>query len=100
MSWHKSIGKALREIRFVVSNLSQSDSPSAQFIRKNYTPIKQEHPNFPFIVRECQGVDDFVVFQYDFGVERKQLLRGLGVQDIEQLVEKHVAQAKTINSTL
>jgi NADH dehydrogenase (ubiquinone) 1 alpha subcomplex subunit 2 len=100
MSWQKSIGKALREIRFVVSNLSQADSPTTQFIRQNYTPIKKEHPSFPFIVRECQGVDDFVVFQYDFGVERKQMLKGLDAQQIEQVVEQHVSQAKAINSTL
>jgi NADH dehydrogenase (ubiquinone) 1 alpha subcomplex subunit 2 len=100
MSWQNVIGKALREIRFVVTNLNQAESPAAQFIRKNYTQVKQNSPNFAFVVRECEGIDEFVVFQYDYGKERKHLIKGLSVGEIENLVESHINQAKTINSTL
>lgn len=48
--------KALKELRF---HLSQSDAASnglRQFLTKNYTSLKASNPNIPILIREAQHV--------------------------------------------
>ena len=38
------------------------------------------------MVRECEGVDEFMVVRYDYGVEKKELLNNKSVSDIENMI--------------
>lgn len=34
------------------------------FIGNNYLNLKEKNPSFPFIVRECEGADPYVIARY------------------------------------
>jgi NADH dehydrogenase (ubiquinone) 1 alpha subcomplex subunit 2 len=56
----------------------------------NYVAVKQENPNFPFIIRECSGADALLVARYSrsrltlgYGVEKKEYLTNMTKDEIE-----------------
>ena len=100
MSWQRNLVKSLRELRFVVSPTNKGATGTYQFINSALPEIHRVSPDFPVIVRECEGVDDSVMFRYDYGIEKKVILNGLDAGEIERVVDEHVKNAKRINSTL
>ncbi len=34
------------------------------FVAKNYWDIKKQNPNFPFLVRECENADPYIIARY------------------------------------
>jgi len=34
------------------------------FVANNYFPVKEQHPYFPFLVRECEEADPIIVARY------------------------------------
>ena len=100
MSWQKNLAKSLRELRFVISPTNKHISGAYQFINSVVPDIYKTSPEFPVIVRECEGVDDFVLFKYDYGIEKRVGINGLDAGEIEKIVQEHVKNAKKINSTM
>ncbi len=100
MSWQKSLVKSLRELRFVISPTNKGTSGAYQFVTSAIPDIHKVSADFPVIVRECEGIDDFVLFRYDYGIEKRVNINGLNAAEIEKIVEEHVKNAKKINSTL
>ena len=35
-----------------------------QFVNKNYLDVKNNFPDFLFLIRECEGVDPYVIARY------------------------------------
>lgn len=67
MSWVKQLSKSLQEIRLIIS--PQTNPNSLQFAQKYVPLIRKDTNNFPFLVRECEGVDEHIIFRYKYGVE-------------------------------
>ena len=54
-----------------------------KFILNNYHNIKEVNPNLPFIVRECEEADPYIIARYRYGIEKKALIANLNEQEIE-----------------
>ena len=67
MSWIPKLSKSLKEIRLIIS--PQSSNSAYSFAQKFVPQIRDTEPSFPFIVRECEGVDETIIFGYKYGVE-------------------------------
>lgn len=65
------IGKNLVELRMVIKPILKSGDSVGDFVKKNISLVWQNFPKFPFIVWECAGVSDHIIFCYKFGVEKK-----------------------------
>lgn len=50
---------------------------------ENYLSVKQSNPDFPFIVRECEGADPYVIARYSFGVEKTALVDNLNQKEVQ-----------------
>mmetsp|Transcript_25176 Transcript_25176/g.22203 ORF Transcript_25176/g.22203 Transcript_25176/m.22203 type:complete len:84 (-) Transcript_25176:191-442(-) len=83
MSWKNTIGKQLKEIRFVFCQNSERSQGMRNFIATNYFDVKKESPYFPFIVRECEDADPTIIARYRFGVEKKAHTDNLSASEIE-----------------
>jgi NADH dehydrogenase (ubiquinone) 1 alpha subcomplex subunit 2 len=70
MSWKAGLSK-IRELRFVMCQISEHSAGVRNFVDKNYFDAKKASPNLPFIVRECANAIPTITARYDFGVERK-----------------------------
>ena len=97
MSWKKSLGNVLKEVRFIIA---PKKSGAYNFINNYKADINKNFPNFPFVIRECEGIDDFVVMRYNYGVERKENINDLTMKQIEDIFENSVNDANKVNSTL
>jgi len=81
MSWTSLITKNLRELRFILCQTNDRSSGMRfcalifiifpeisfafrNFITNNYLKLKEKNPEFPFIVRECEGADPYVIARY------------------------------------
>ena len=101
MSWNTKINKALKELRFVVSSPGNQNSEGARlFLKKHYAPTLAANPDFRFVIRECEGVDSFALFRYDFGIEKKIPIDNLSADEIETVVAEKVKGAELVNSSL
>mmetsp|Transcript_12698 Transcript_12698/g.21383 ORF Transcript_12698/g.21383 Transcript_12698/m.21383 type:complete len:101 (-) Transcript_12698:78-380(-) len=100
MSYRAQLSKSIRELRFVMCQQSPASAGARQFIKQNYSDLKQLNPNFPLIVRECQGAQPNVMARYDFGVERRVYLNGLTEAEVDKAVGELVDQAAEVNSRL
>lgn len=98
MSWHRALASKIRELRLVCCQTSPHSEGVRAFISKNYTQVKAQAPEFPFIVRECENAIPLVVARYDFGVEKKVCVEGFSEKDVNQAVEDLIKQADSINS--
>ncbi|WZZ84629.1 hypothetical protein YC2023_113208 [Brassica napus] len=102
MAWRGNISKSLKELRIL---LCQSSPASAStrfystlppfifrtFVEKNYKELKSLNPKFPFLIRECSGIQPQMWARYDMGVERCVNLDGMSetqfLKSLEDLVK-------------
>ena len=95
--WKKTLGKVLKEVRFIIA---PKKSGAYNFINNHKADINKNFPNLPFVIRECEGIDDFVVMRYNYGVEKKEFINNLTMKEIENIFENSVNKAPKVNSTL
>ena len=100
MSYKQNLGKAVRELRFVMCQSHSASAGARQFVSKNYLPIKESNPSLPFIVRECNGAQPTVMARYNFGVERRVYLNNMSESEVNAVVEDLANQADQINSSI
>ncbi|KAM3141928.1 hypothetical protein pb186bvf_006014 [Paramecium bursaria] len=100
MSWVKQLGKGVKELRFIVCQTSDRSAGARSYILKNYWQWKEQQPDFPFIVRECEEVDPYILVRYRFGVEKKAFISNLDEQELEQVVSQLVGEAQKVNATI
>jgi NADH dehydrogenase (ubiquinone) 1 alpha subcomplex subunit 2 len=70
------------------------------YVANNYWDIKNQNPTLPFIVRECEEADPYIIARYQYGIEKKALLANLNEKEIDKVVQDLVEQAKKINTSL
>ena len=100
MSWQRTIGSKVRELRVVCCQKSEASAGARNFVKGNYLSVMAEHPEFLFIVRETENAIPTVMARYDFGVERRVPIEGYTQDEVEELVEALVDQADEVNSSI
>ena len=100
MSYKSSMGKAIRELRFVMCQQSGASMGARKFVSNNYVDIKGANPTLPFVVRQCLGAQPNVMARYDFGVEKRIYLNDLSEQEVEQAVIELVEDADQVNAAM
>lgn len=100
--------KGVRELRVVLCNQSAHSSGVRQelisqlihireYILDNYNRIKEQDPELPFIVRECQDAQPVITARYDFGIEQRIYLLNASKEEVGAAVNDLVEQAQKIN---
>ncbi|CAD8065816.1 unnamed protein product [Paramecium primaurelia] len=100
MSWYKQLGNSVKELRFVFCQTCGRSEGIRNLVSKNYWQWKDANPHFPFVVRECESIDPYVLIRYKYGVEKKALIGNLNEQELEQVLGKLVDQSNKVNSTI
>ncbi len=59
--------------------------------------MKASNPDFPLIVRECEGADPYVIARYSFGVEKTALVDNLDEKQVQQVVADLVKMTSAVN---
>ncbi|XP_013619128.1 PREDICTED: NADH dehydrogenase [ubiquinone] 1 alpha subcomplex subunit 2-like isoform X1 [Brassica oleracea var. oleracea] len=57
------------------------------FVEKNYRDLKSLNPKFPFLIRECTGIQPQLWARYDMGAERCVNLDGMSESQILKSLE-------------
>mmetsp|Transcript_10063 Transcript_10063/g.25093 ORF Transcript_10063/g.25093 Transcript_10063/m.25093 type:complete len:95 (-) Transcript_10063:1131-1415(-) len=91
-AWRKLITANVRELRFHFSQTSQGSKGLRDFVQSNYKELKTANPTFPFLVRECEGVEAKVWARYDFGVEKSLSVEGMDATKVEKSVQQLVTE--------
>ena len=78
--------------RFHFSQTSQGSKGLRDFVQTNYKDLKTTNPTFPFLVRECEGVEAKIWARYDFGVEKSASVEGLDVGKVEKTLQDLVKE--------
>ena len=86
----RSIPKTLREIRFVLSPLRVPSLGLTEFLNKNLPSIRSSHPNLKVLVRECEGIDDYIIFRSAGGREDRFYLEHIDRSNFEDVLNKVV----------
>ncbi|XP_026764647.1 NADH dehydrogenase [ubiquinone] 1 alpha subcomplex subunit 2 [Galleria mellonella] len=76
------LGGALRELRIHLCQTGKQSAGVREFIQQNYVNIKKENPNFPILIRECNGIQPRIWARYEKGVERSAPLTNLSASDV------------------
>ncbi|CAA7045125.1 unnamed protein product [Microthlaspi erraticum] len=87
MAWRGNISKSLKELRILLCQSSQSSSSARTFVETNYKDLKSLNPKFPFLIRECSGIQPQMWARYDMGVERCVNLNGMNESQILKALE-------------
>jgi NADH dehydrogenase (ubiquinone) 1 alpha subcomplex subunit 2 len=66
-------------------------------VQNNYLQIKEDNPQLPFIVRECENAQPTVMARYHYGVEQRVWVENFDEGQIKEAVEELVAQAGKVN---
>ncbi|CAB3987747.1 NADH dehydrogenase [ubiquinone] 1 alpha subcomplex subunit 2-like [Paramuricea clavata] len=82
--------KALREIRIHLCQTSKSSQGVRDFLEKYYVGLKKENPRFPFLVRECSGIQPNIYARYGFGNETSVSLVDKNCDEVFQEIDKLV----------
>ncbi|XP_078447119.1 NADH-ubiquinone oxidoreductase B8 subunit [Wolffia australiana] len=87
MAWRGQITRNLKELRFLFCQTSPGSAATREFVKNHYKDLKTINPKFPFLIRECSGVEPQLWARYDMGVERCVRLEGLTEAQIEGKLE-------------
>lgn len=90
----RSIPKSLREIRFVVSPLKVPSLGITDFLNKNLSSIRLLNPNLKVLLRECEGIDDYIIFRSAGGREDRFYLEHVDRNNFEDILNKVVQDLK------
>lgn len=92
-AWRKLAGGSLKELRFHFCQTSKGSEGIRDFVHKNYKDLKVQNPAFPFLIRECSGIEAKVWARYGFGKERVTSVEGLDASGVEKSIKDLVAAA-------
>merc|ERR1711985_116544 len=94
-AWRKLVSTNLKELRFHFSQTSQGSKGLRDFVQTNYKDLKTVNPTFPFLVRECEGIEAKIWARYELGVEKSISVEGLDVANVEKSVQQLVKEKPT-----
>ncbi|KAK9479504.1 hypothetical protein V1514DRAFT_19725 [Lipomyces japonicus] len=78
--------KALKEVRFHLSQTGEASAPLRSFLKSAYPVIKKHNPYTPVLIREAAGIAPQVTARFEFGKEVSLSLEG--VADLENSLQK------------
>ncbi|KAG8439103.1 hypothetical protein GDO86_005350 [Hymenochirus boettgeri] len=84
------LSRNLREIRIHLCQNSPGSQGVRDFIEKNYVELKKSNPEFPFLIRECSGVQPKLWARYEFGKEANVPLSNLNADQVAKALESVV----------
>uniref|UniRef100_A0A023FA65 NADH dehydrogenase [ubiquinone] 1 alpha subcomplex subunit 2 n=1 Tax=Triatoma infestans TaxID=30076 RepID=A0A023FA65_TRIIF len=79
---------ALKELRVHLCPISPCCKGVREFIQKCYVPLKKANPNFPILIRECQGVQPKLWARYDLGKEACVSLKDLKAEEVMSKIDE------------
>jgi len=82
-----NLAKHVREIRLHLCQTSSSSAGVREFIEQHYVNIKINNPKFPFLIRECSGVEPKITARYAYGVEKSVGLSQASVDEVLKTTE-------------
>lgn len=81
-----------RELRLHMCQTSAHSEGVREFVRGCYAELKLSNPNFPILIRECEGTSAKVFARFDKGVEKSTSLESQNkdqvIESITQLLSK------------
>lgn len=92
--------RGFKRLRFVINSDPVSSTHARKYLRANLASLENSLGQGNVLVRECQGVEELLVAEFDYGVEHKRELRGYNDKEISEIVEGLKADAKRINNVL
>ncbi|ORX60729.1 NADH dehydrogenase, alpha subcomplex, subunit 2 [Hesseltinella vesiculosa] len=87
------LGKNLKELRVQFCQTSAASNGIREYVKANYSAIKQANPNLPILIREASGAEARVFARFEKGVENKIVLQNASSQDVEKALEQLVKSA-------
>uniref|UniRef100_A0A3Q0T1U8 NADH dehydrogenase [ubiquinone] 1 alpha subcomplex subunit 2 n=1 Tax=Amphilophus citrinellus TaxID=61819 RepID=A0A3Q0T1U8_AMPCI len=88
-----TLGKNLREIRLHLCQTSAASKGARDFVEQNYVTLKKSNPEFPFLIRECSGVQARLWARYDFGKETSVSVENMSADQVAKALQT-LAQSK------
>ncbi|GME67600.1 unnamed protein product [[Candida] boidinii] len=82
MSARFALPKAVKEIRFFLSQTGEASVPLRTFLTKTYPALKKANPSLPILVREAYGIPPTLTTRLEKGLEVKTNLEGLSESEI------------------
>lgn len=89
-----------RALRFVLSSKNETESGAREFLAGNLKKLESELGRGKVVVRECEGADEHLIAEYDFGVEQKVPLQGLSTSSISEALTALRHKSQEVNSTV
>ncbi|XP_038057122.1 NADH dehydrogenase [ubiquinone] 1 alpha subcomplex subunit 2-like [Patiria miniata] len=59
----------LKELRIHLCQRSPSSQGVREWVETHYVDMKKANPKFPFLIRECSGIQPKVYARYEYGRE-------------------------------
>lgn len=82
------VSKALREVRFHLSQTGEASAPLQKFLGSNYEALKAATSHkIPVLIREASGLPPSVTARFEQGKEIKNKLEGMDSKAIEEAVK-------------
>lgn len=82
------ISKALKEVRFHLSQSGEASAPLHKFLASNYETLKAATSHkIPVLIREASGLSPSVTARFEQGKEIKNNLEGLDSKGVEEAVK-------------
>ncbi|XP_076026607.1 NADH dehydrogenase [ubiquinone] 1 alpha subcomplex subunit 2 [Genypterus blacodes] len=88
-----SLSRNLREVRVHLCQSSAASKGARDFVEQNYVALKTVNPDFPFLIRECSGVQARLWARYDFGQERSVAVDNMTADQVAKALQT-LAQSK------
>eukprot|EP00118_Oscarella_pearsei_P025481 m.308253 g.308253 ORF g.308253 m.308253 type:complete len:106 (+) comp43637_c0_seq1:162-479(+) len=90
MAWRQQISQRLKEIRIHLCQTSPNSQGIRDFVEAHYVDLKKANPKFPFLIRECSGVQPRIYARYDYGRERMENVSNLNKEEVGRTLESLV----------
>ncbi|XP_035680709.1 NADH dehydrogenase [ubiquinone] 1 alpha subcomplex subunit 2-like [Branchiostoma floridae] len=79
--------KHLKELRLHLCQRSAASQGVRDFVENHYVDLKKSNPQFPFLIRECSGVEPKVWARYEFGRERNLPLSNMSSDQVAKALQ-------------
>jgi hypothetical protein len=88
------IPNTLREIRFIVSSSRVTNLGLTEYLNRNLSSIRSSNPKLKVLLRECEGIDDYIIFRSTGGREDRFYLEHVDQSNLEEVLTRVVKDLK------
>lgn len=90
----RALPVTLREIRFIVSSSRVTQLGLTEYLNTIIPPLYKVNPGLKVLLRECEGVEDYVIFRSAYGREDRFYLEHVDRTNLDQILSQVVADLK------